>query len=543
MVSVPRSSQWGFPVQLPRSAYTQVRFAPTLGFTASPDLVNPPGSITSGRNLWIWAGRLTPRPRLQFLGDVNILQDQPTGAWEYDDVNGVAWPMITSKRTVAYLNSSTWQALTYVSTSSNNPPSGGVNDLWHEVSTYLPRLDANIAVMANGVDPLFAWGGPSNGTGFSTLTQAPIAKDVAQLQNHLVAWNIRYQSSSSQLVTRVQWSARGDPEQWADPTTFAGYEDLLDMRGAGTRIFAQNDQLLLATEHELWRGQFVGAPFVFQFTPFSRQIGIPFPNAAIQTQDGLYWLGGDLMVYQLEPFWAAEAKPIGKAIQRSLHEQDADPTTSFFGYHPDSRQLTLYFTTTVGQEPMNGYTLEVDNGTWTPQLFQQALGVSFQAPIVSSAATQWNQLVGGFATQTLNYNQLLGLSTDALVAEALVSSAGTAYVLSHSATSDDGVAVTSEAELGTLFAGQPERKHFVDQVRFDLRTDTTSTVSVAVRDLSGQYGSEQTIGLSASSNNSQYLTYWGVPAVYHTVRIRSDAPNDWELNGVTVRAKDTGPAI
>src|SRR5512135_1560330 len=403
-----RQSLFGFPVPLPRSAYTQVRFAPTLGFTDSPDLVNPPGSITSGRNVWIWANRLIPRPRLEMLGTNNILADQPTGAFAYDGVDGAFYPMLASKSTVVYLNGTAWAALTYVSGTSNNPPSGGQNDLWREASVYLPRADANLAIMTNGVDPMFAWAGPSNGTGFSTLTQAPIAKDVALLQDHVVAWNVRYLSSTSQLVNRVQWSVRGDPEGWTTITSFAGFEDLLDMRGAGTRIFAQNDQLLLASDHEIWRGQFVGAPFVFQFTPFSRSLGIPFPNAAIQTQDGLYFLGSDLMVYRIDPYWSAQPVAVGKAIQRSLHNMDADPGTSFFGYHADARQLTLYFTTAAGSEPMNGFTLEVDTGTWTPQLFQHALVASFLAPTTSSAGTQWNQLVGSFAGQTLTYNQLLG---------------------------------------------------------------------------------------------------------------------------------------
>jgi hypothetical protein len=541
MVSTPRSSSFGFPVPLPRSAYTQVRFVPNLGYTDSPDLLNPPGSITSGRNIWIWQNRLVPRPRLQQLGTNNVLGDQPTGAFAYYDVSGTNYPMIASKATVAYLNSNTWTPLTYVSGVSNKPPSGGVNDLWFGTSTYLPRADANIEVMTNGVDPVFAWAGPSNGTGFSTLTEGPIAKDVSLLQDHVVAWNVRYLSSASQLVTRLQWSARGDPENWSSIASFAGYEDLLDMRGIGTRIFAQNDQLLVATDKELWRGQYVGAPFVFQFTPFARSLGMPFPNAAIQTPDGLYFLGGDLMVYRIDPYWSAQPVAIGKAIQRSLHQMDADPNTSFFGYHADARQLTLYFTTTAGAEPMNGFTLEVDTGTWTPQLFQHALVASFVAPQTSSSATQWNQLVGSFAAQTLTYAQMLGGGASGSEIESLVASAGTAYSLSHSATSDDGVAVTSEAWLGTLFAALPERRKFLDHTRWDLQADSASSVSVSAAPLGGTF-QEVALAVSAGSSTSQYRANWGIDSVYHTVRIRADAPNTFSLHGVTVRAKIGGEA-
>lgn len=541
VVSIPRSSSFGFPVRLPRSAYTQVRFAPTLGFTDGSDLADPPGSITSGRNVWIWGGVLAPRPRLAPLGSNNVLADRPTGAWNYSDVGGLLYPMIASKGTVAYLAGASWQALTYVSGTSNNPPSGGQNDFWRSTSVYLPRADANIAIMANGVDPLFAWAGPSNGTGFSTLSQAPIAKDVALLQNHAVAWNVGDLSSTSQLVTRAQWSVRGDPENWTDSSGFAGSEDLLDMRGAGTRIFAQNDQLLVATEEEIWRGQFVGAPFVFQFTPFSRNLGMPFPNAAIQTQDGLYFLGNDLMIYRIDPYWSAQPVAVGKEVQRALHDMNADPTTSFFGFHADARQLTLYFSTTAGVAPMNGFTLEVDRGTWTPQLFQHTLSVAFKSPFPTSTATTWGALVGSYANQTLTYNQLLGTAGNET--ESVVASAGTAYVFSHSATSDAGVAVTSEAVLGTLFAAIPDRRKFVDHVRWDLRTNSTSSVSVAVSGDLGNTYQEQELNVSAGSQTSQYKTNWGVDGVYHTVRIRCDAPDTFELAGVTVRAKLGGEAF
>ena len=549
MVSVPRSSAFGFPVRLPRSTYTQVRFAPTLGFKDGPDLQNPPGSITSGRNVWIWAGSLRPRPRLQQIGTTNVLRDVPTGAWNYNDVQGIAYPMISSRATVAYLQANAWTPLTYVSGTSNHPPSGNIGDSWYGASVYLPRLDTNMAVFTNGVDPLFAWGGPSSGTAYSTLTQAPIAKDLALLQSHLVAWNVRELGGSGQLVTRAQWAVRGDPENWTDGNGFAGFSDLLDMGGVGTRIFAHNDQLLVATDQELWRGQFVGAPFVFQFTPFSRQLGMPYPNAAIQTQAGLFFLGNDLMVYRIDPYWSAQPVPIGKDVQKRLHDLNVDPASTFFGYHADALQLTIYFTTAVGTEPMNALTLNLATGAWTPQLFQHALGRSFHAsaPVISSSAlTQWNQLVGAFSAQSKTYSQLLGATgsaAGAITTDSVVASAGTAYAFLHSATSDDGIAVTSDAVLGTLFADLPERRKYLDHVRWDLRTDSSSSVSVGVSGDLGNTYQEQRLAVSAGSQTSQHKTNWGVDGVYHTVRIRCDAPHTFVLNGVAVRAKIGGEAF
>jgi len=540
-----RRHAYGFPVQLPRSAYTQVRFAPVQGFTDAPDLQTAPGSITSGQNCWIWANRLLPRPRLARIG-TTILGDSPTGAFPYNDISGVEYPVITSRATVMYLSGADWQPLTYVASGSTNiPPSGGANDHWYATSIYLPRLDANIGVMANGVDPLFAWAGPSSGTAYSTLTQAPVAVDVATLKDHLVAWNIREPSSSSQLVTRVAWAVRGDPEDWTSINEFAGAEDLFDMKGIGTRVFAQNDELLLASDKEIWRGRHIGPPFVFQFTPFVRTLGIPFKRAAIQTPDGLFWLGDDSMVYRLPPYGYAQVESVGTDVQRVLHETSADPSTAFFGYHADARMLSLYYTATSGSAPQRAFTLNTLTGTWTPQRYTQGLSVGFVAPLATaSSATTWGALSGTFAAQALTYNQLLGgASATGQRNEAVVSSTGTPYAFSHSASSDDGQTVTQEAALGMLFASMPERRKYLDKVRWDVRADSASSLSVAVSANAGQSFTEQRIAISAQSAVTQNVTNWNLDGIYHMTRVRTDSPHTFELHGVTVRAKLGGEAI
>lgn len=546
MVSVPRFGQFGIPPKLPRSNYTQLRFTAVEGYSDLPDLQATPGSLISSRNIWLWAGRLLPRPRLAQFGDINVLQETPTGAFVYNDVMGQDFPMAYSSDTVAYYHGGTWSGLSYLpSGSTNYPPSGGVNDYVFGVTTYVPRADVNIAAFTNGVDPIFAWGGPVlNPLTYSTLTGAPIAQDVAVLGNKLVAWNVREPSSTSQLVTRLQWAASGDPEEWVDTAQFAGYLDLLDMRGVGTRIFMQNDQLIIASDKELWHTADLGPPFIFDPKPFSRQLGIPFQRAAIQTTDGLFWLGPDFMVYRL-PYWSVQIEEVGKAVQRTLQQTCADPTSAFFGYNGEARQLTLYYSAAEGVFPQRGLTLNTLTGKWTPQTFQHELVVGFQSPTAGGGIpsnVQWNQLVGSFASQTIRYNSFQGVT--GTIREAVLGSDGTAYTFSYSAPHDDGRSVTHEATLGACFTNLPERRKFVDHVRWDLRANVSSTVSVAVSpDLGHSWPSEQSLTISAQSETTQVKTNWGVSGTYHTVRIRCDSPASFELNGVTIRAKLEGESF
>lgn len=564
MVSFPRQGQFGFPVRLPPSNYTQERVLPTKGYTDLPDITAGPPSVVSGQNFWIYQERLTPRPRLQQLG-ANTLSDVPTGAFSYFDITGNSYPMLLSKGTVAFFDPATgWTPLTYVSGVSNRPPTGGQNDRVFGTATYLPRADTNIAVWVNGVDPAFCWGGPINtgiagseGTGYSTLTQGYIAHDVTIANNRLVYWNVGYLSTSSQLVTRAAWTAAGNPE---DTTGIdAGFVDLLDMRGIGTRCFTVADQLVVATDQEIWRGTFVGPPYTYQFTPLSRTQGIPFARAAINTPEGLFWLGDDDMVYNIPPFyWYSKIDPVGAAVQRTLHNQSADPTTAFFGYHADAKQLTLYYTDTTGQFPTRGLTYNTLSKVWSTQHFTQNLVLGFQATPGSagtggsSSATTWGALIGPLSSNLLTYNQLLGFSGGgpgggvASLLEATASSAGTAYVFQHPSvqSTDDGIAVMTEATLGPMFAAIPDRRKFFDEVRVDVQADSSSSLSIAISgDLGQTFPVETSILLSQGSTSSQYrVKSTGISGVNHTVRIRSQDGN-WNIPSITGRAKLEGEAI
>jgi putative component of toxin-antitoxin plasmid stabilization module len=401
-------------------------------------------------------------------------------------------------------------------------------------------VDQNALFISNGNDPVFV-ALPSQSTAMSTGTQALIAKDVALFDTRLMYWNVRYLSSSSQLVQRVAWTVKGNPE---DVTSIgAGFQDLFDMKGFGTRVFTRTDEVLLATDQEIWRGRAIGPPFDFQFDPFSRVLGVPYPRAAINTPEGLFWVGPDFMVYRMQPYFWSQIEPVGAKIQRALHQTVGDPTTFNFGYHPDAKQLTLYYQAIGENTPHRGYTLNTISGTWTPEVYQHGMAIGFSTPI-NSASTQWNQLVGGFPAQALTYNQLLGAASE--FNEATASSGGTVYVHMHPVdqATDDGVAVTHTATFGALFGGLPERRQFADTVRLDMRADSTSSMSVALSgDLGHTFPSESLVTISANSNTSFHAVRLpGISGVYHMVRVSSTG-GTWELNQGSVLARVEGEAF
>jgi hypothetical protein len=500
-----------------------------------PDVLADPSSIISGQNVYYRRGRAEPRSRLSQLGTDVPTVDVANGAFQYSDLDGTEYQLVTSKGTVSFLNTdNSWDSVVYVSGTSNEPPSGSQNDRFRGGTVYLPRRDLNLAVFTNTVDPIFAWGGPSDGTGFSTLTQSVICHDLAIFDDRVVAWNIRELSSNSRLLTRCQWSVAGGPEDWTG--IGAGFQDLLHMRGAGTRIFAEEDEMILASTRELWRGRRTIHPLTFDFSPINTQLGMPYASAAIQTSLGIFWLADDYMVYRIV---GERIEPVGEGIQRTLRDTAVTLEKAFFSYDDELQQLTLYYSTQAGTFPQRAFTLHIDEQRWTPHIYQHELTGSFVADTTSSTIT-WGDLTGTLDSQISTWDELLGDSTPVM---AILSSGGTVFQPSSTASLDETQVVTAQLVTGGLFTNPPDSVKFADEVRLSLRGTSASSLSVSVSgNLGGSYQNAQEFAMSVQSNTSQQVMRFGVSGTYHALKFESD-DTGWQLGDVFARARMLGESV
>jgi hypothetical protein len=479
---------------------------------------------------------LEPRSKFSQMGSnaATVGADEPTGSLVYVDTSGNFSPVVASATTFAYFDGTSWVQLTYSGTSE---PGGGTNDLVFGTSVYLPRADANIMLFANGINEIFSWAGPSSGTLLSTLTGAPVARDVTLFDNRPVAWNILDPSTSTRYVQRVQWSVRGDPEDWT--SQFAGTDDLLDMRGEGTRIFTLEDALLLMSSEEIWIGRKIGVPFVFQFEPLDRDRGAPYPRAAAQLEDSVVFLGRDLMVYRVA---GAQAQPISQPIHRRLVQDIQDPDRAFFQYDPGTRNLYFWYSRAADSAATQAWAYHLDSQQWTPHT--TAHGVAFPllgAPLqATSSASTWGGLAGTLDAQSQTYDAMAGLQAGTR-ASGVVSSVGTAYRALEGETSDDGSTVAAEAVIGPYFAAASNLRWYGSEVRFEARSFGASTMSVAIGDgLGRSFPQEQTVSLVAGSETTQYRANFGVPGTAFSVRLRDESGNSWRGAALGLRARPLG---
>lgn len=536
---MPRSRRARFaPVHnAPRrpSSTTFQTFVPVAGFTELPEISAALGSTTSAQNFWTRQGRLTPRDRLEDLAD-NVLSDTPTGAFQYEDIDGTRYPVVASSETFAYLSETSYIGLTYVSTASDFPPNGSLQGNVYGTSAYLPRRDLNLGLWTNGEDPVYAWGGPSDNTGFSVLTEGPICKDLTQFNNRTVFWNLRELSSVSRFVTRVGWTVAGDPE---DSTGIgSGTDDLVDMRGEGTRIFTVGDEMLLLSTAEAWRGRAVGAPFIHAFSPIDRTTGAPFPRAVLQIgpkgNDAVFWLGADFNIYQ---FAVGRVVPIGDAIQETLKTNLVNPERAFFGYHEADQILNLYYVRSGSEAPQHGFSFMLKDQTWMPTQYAIPLQRAFTVQ-QGSLATTWNELEGNLSEQSQTYDELLGKGSEHI--PAVLSSNGTTYTYSNSVTSDSNQTMLASADFPVL-TGDPTTTRIVDQLRVDHTSAGSSTVTFRLSGDAGDSFVSNTVMTVGSTPNSRQSKFHGqVPGNPHILRIETENPDDLTINRVTVRARNIG---
>lgn len=546
------------------SGGSEVNVVPLDGFTSKRALLAPPSSIVTGQNVWIINSELRPRYRAINIGSrvtntfgvtTNPAASAGTvclGAFPYyflpfaDPI-----PISATSNSFHWLEavggSPAWSQLSYTSsTGSSIPPSIGTSNDWFAATVYSASRDSNILVisgMTNGAPGLYAAGGRYASGGavtkyLSHLTGSPAAVDVAVFSNRVVAWHCAYLDGTV-VPQRVQWSVAGDPEDWTG--VGSGFEDLVDITGVGTRVFVNNDQIILASDREIWRGRAVGLPYVFQFTPIDRTLGIPYRRAAIQTTDGIFWLGTDYSIFRMV---GEQIAPIGnQEIIDYLRAFLVNPEVAFFTYNQKLRHLRLWYAAAGSTYPNESITLNLTNNTWTREKygthsFQRGLSHRFERIWKTSAAV---------APTAFPYDELI------------VSSAGSVAAFLQQATnsnaSDMGDAVEERATFGQLLQTDPRNRKIIDEIRLDVGGYTTapgapangasSAFSFGINvGESTSYETQLTLGSAALnlSNTSQIIDYPRFQTNYAQMTIRSTGGR-WTLSHFYARIRDIGDVL
>ena len=471
-----------YPLPVAGSRLTTAILEPTSGLVGTIAPINlAPGFTPKTENFLLRNGAIQPRPMLASYGG-NPMKAGVTGGREVTDVAGTRFPLISGTTRLSFYTGGTWSVLSYVSANGiSDPPVGTSVDYWDITQVYDAAADENIAVMANSsYQTLYCW--KSGTTLFSTLTGAPRALRVATFDNYLLTLNQTDDNSGGKLVQRIQWSDRGTPSAWT--TGLFGFEDLLDMRGYGTRLFPQETRLLVFSDQEIWQGVTGAGPFIFQFAPYDRSLGCPYPWTIADTPWGVVFLGRDYDLY-LIPKGGGPPTKIGQRVHETLRTTIDKPERAWGLYDPQTEQYQLYYPFLGGSgRPQRALWVDVESGAWSQHVFDkpgggQSLSFGFLGTVTSSA-TSWGGAGAAGLTWATVGNRTWGQMSGSSEARAplIGSSAGTVWQLTSTATSDDGVSVPC---LWQGVVGGDDPFHTKTLTRWTMDYESASASSVTVR--------------------------------------------------------------
>ena len=510
---------------------------PTLGFDSSHPSVNiQPGGTPFSQNFVIRDGAIEPRPMLVAQSSNQQPVDRVLGGFEIVNVTGTRYPFVTGSTQPAFYAAGTWSALSYVSAYGiDNKPAGSNLQYYDVTQIYDANANEMLAVFGNdSYQTLYCW--QAGATTFSSLTGAPKARRVTSFENYLVAFNV--QEPTGTFVQRVKWNDRGSNSSWTGG--LSGFADLLDMRGSGTRIMAQENSMVLFSEYETWEGTPVAFPFIFDFHPRDRSVGCPYAWTAAATPQGIMFLGKDYNVYLISK-WGGPARSVGDTVQKYIRDNIDQPTRAWATYDNSYHQYQLYFASkggsgfprealflNLGAVQYSPLITQVGQGAWAYQSFAPidrsvALTRGFEAQL-SSSATSW----GGLTAQNVTWSQL-NLSWADLSGAGEVratfagSSNGTMFRLDSAATADLGLSTECVWESSALFGFQPNRQKTMDRIRIDYQAPSASTITLsASRNQGASFDPGFTLVLPANSAMSEAVAHFYAAARYPMFKISSD---------------------
>jgi hypothetical protein len=176
-------------------------------------------------------------------------------------------------------------------------------------------------LVVNGIDvPMVASRGPAT-LDFQPLDGAPAARRVAVVGNFVVLGRLLDNPAA------VRWSAIDDPLSWPEP----GSDDAVNKQ-SDIQVFPDVGPVqaiasgmsgydgLVFCDKGIFRMQYVGAPYIFQFSPVDKGRGALAGGAVVQAENMVYFLAED-------GFFATDGgtvQPIGAEVINGWFRRTAD---------------------------------------------------------------------------------------------------------------------------------------------------------------------------------------------------------------------------
>ena len=401
---------------------------------------------------------------------------------------------------------------------------GTTTDRWN-YADFFGTLIAN-----NGVDDPQFWV-PDTSNDFADLTNWPAAttaKVMREYKNFLIALNVT--ESGTTKPHRLMWSHPADPgslpADWAY-TTATSDSGITDITGAGSLVdcLALGEQNIIYKEGSTSSMQFIGAPYIFRFSPVFSEAGMLAQGCAVEI-DGQHVVltQGDLIIHngvsaesmleKRDRAWLfrnissdnyAQCRVIKSRARKEVYVLFPSPGAATI----DSALIWDYATNTISFKTM-------------PEVLCANTGI-----IQGSSTTTYDTVTGTYDNTSLTYE---GSEYTPTTPRVMLGTENTKLYLDDSTQDHDGTNIYAFVEKTSMDLGLPQQYKLIKSCRPRFAGKTGDTINIYI-------GTQELIDSPISWGSPQVFTIGTDYKVdflksgrYISIKFESSGGDKWRLN-------------
>lgn len=189
-------------------------------------------------------------------------------------------------------------------------------------------------------------------SGASNTPTVALQVMVSDIDRHVICFGANPIGGSDLDPLLVRWSDQENVADWTPTATNSAGGQVLSVGTAIVGAIKTRQEVLISTDNGLVSMRFVGAPFVFSFTPVAENVAFASPKSAVVSGDTMYFMDpGGFYIYR----GAVQRMPC--SVERYVFDNiNKDQIYKVFATtNPDYSEVTWYYPVGEGETDITNY--------------------------------------------------------------------------------------------------------------------------------------------------------------------------------------------
>ena len=241
-------------------------------------------------------------------------------------------------------------------------------------------------------------------SGASNTPTGALQVMVSDIDRHVICFGANPIGGSDIDPLLVRWSDQENAADWTPTATNSAGGQVLSAGTAIVGAVKTRQEILISTDNGLVSMRFVGAPFIFSFTPVAENVAFAAPKAAVVAGDTMYFMDpGGFYMYR----GAVQRLPC--SVERYVFDNiNKDQIYKVFATtNPDYSEVTWYYPVGSGETDITNYvSYNYVENVWAVGTLDR--GAYFNAPLheypIAATNDTDNVLTNYLYTQEIGYD-------------------------------------------------------------------------------------------------------------------------------------------